>query len=183
MSLNDKHALFGKSAPKSGQAASKSAIESHAEAPAPVKPKVLATVGAGLQTTTMSAAAAEKKRAEARDWEERGQKNLKTSIFQWSPDYLAAAPCFENASNAYATLGDMKKAIDNLVLAADYNEKANCLTTAAFTYSKVAALCSVRPKTCDCRYIFADFLFLYVRAQMISAKQLCITHKQPICMA
>lgn len=136
MSLTDKKsALFGK-------APSKSSATVGAPAPTTAMAKVLATVGTGLATSTMSPAAIEKKRAEARDWEERGEKNLRTSIFQWSPDYLAAAPCFENASNVYATIGDMNKARDTLVLSADYSEKANCLTTAAFTYSKVGALCS-----------------------------------------
>ena len=148
MSLTDKKsALFGKAPPKSagtGSATTTASTTTSTTSSTESKPKViLGTVGTGLATSTMSSSAIEKKRAEARDWEERGEKNLRTSIFQWSPDYLAAAPCYENASNVYVTIGDNNKARDALVLAADYNEKANCLTTAAFTYSKVGALCSV----------------------------------------
>lgn len=66
-------------------------------------------------------AAKAKKIEEAREFSEKGMKYLKTSIFQWAPDHLAAAPQFEKSAEAYKTAGEFKNAILMYVKAAESN--------------------------------------------------------------
>jgi hypothetical protein len=151
MSLADKKsALFGKPKGAAGGGAS-SAGSSSASASAPASapasttgsaPK-LATVGSGTIDTSISPALKQKKTQEAKEWLDKGANFLKTSFMQWTPDYLAAAPCYENASNAYKAINEFDKAREALITAAEYNEKAGCMNAAAFTYSKVALICQV----------------------------------------
>ena len=44
-----------------------------------------------------------------------GETYLKTSLFQWQPDYMGAAPKFEGAGNAYRAAGSMALAHDTMV--------------------------------------------------------------------
>jgi len=46
-------------------------------------------------------------------------KYLKTSIFQWAPDHLAAAPQFEKSAEAYKLAGEFSNACSMYVKAAE----------------------------------------------------------------
>ena len=44
---------------------------------------------------------------------------MKTSIFQWAPDHLAAAPQFEKSAEAYKLAGEFSNACSMYVKAAE----------------------------------------------------------------
>lgn len=61
-------------------------------------------------TASMTPAAKSKKLEEAREYSEKGMKYLKTTLFQWAPDHLAAAPQFEKSADAYKAAGELTNA-------------------------------------------------------------------------
>lgn len=67
-------------------------------------------------------------------------KCLKTTVFQWSPDHLAAAPHFESSSNAYKTAGELKLARLMMLQSADSHEGSKCLGVAALSCVKAALI-------------------------------------------
>lgn len=143
MSLADsKSSLFGKAPSVPSKTGSATPISAGGG-------KKLEAVSTIPISTSLSGASRAKKLEEAQEWSEKARKHLKTSVFQWSPDYLAAAPCFENASNAYKLIGEFDLARDCLVQSAEANEKAGCLGAASLTYSKIAQLCQVNFLTCS----------------------------------
>ena len=144
---DQKSSLFGK--PKASNASSSSAsstakISATSTVSTPiVKPP---SKTAGLATSTvavapvLSSAARLKKIEEAKEASELGMKALKTSVFQWSPDHLAAAPHFETSSNAYKIAGELKLARLMMLQSADSHEGSKCLGVAALTCVKAALI-------------------------------------------
>lgn len=150
MSLNDKKSqLFGKGP------ASSSATPNTLKNPIKISAAVTQSISMSKPSNpgiTNSITSAQKKVVleEARDWISKAAKYLETSIFQWTPDYLAAAPCYEKASNLYKGLGDLDKAVDFLVKSANCHEMAGVTTAAALSYSKaaqIAQVCTIRQLT------------------------------------
>ena len=146
MSLNDKKSqLFGKGTSSSSTAPSNNNAK---------KPIISAAV---TQSITMlkpsnpgaavtNSITSEQKNImlkEADDWLNKAVKYLETSMLQWTPDYLAAAPCYEKASNIYKGLGDLDKTRDFLVKSANCHEMAGVTTAAALSYSKAAQISQV----------------------------------------
>ena len=102
-------------------------------------------VNANLVTKPkLSEAARRDKLNEAQEHYDRGMKYLKKTVFQWVPDYLGAAPCFEKAANAYKIAGEMDLAHTIMLQSANSHESANCLSAAAVTFSKSAQIAHVR---------------------------------------
>jgi hypothetical protein len=79
-------------------------------------------VGGVSASTGLTSAIREKKIAEAKELSERGMKFLKTSVFQWQPDNLAAAPLFESSSNAYKAANDLENARIMMLKCAECHE-------------------------------------------------------------
>ena len=147
MSLNDKKSqLFGK-----GTSSSSSTAPSNNNAKKPVISAAVtqsitmlkpSNPGMGLSNTVTP----EQKNImlkEADDWLNKAVKYLETSMLQWTPDYLAAAPCYEKASNIYKGLGDLDKTRDFLVKSAHCHEMAGVTTAAALSYTKAAQISQV----------------------------------------
>eukprot|EP01040_Poterioochromonas_malhamensis_P023137 gene23137-28277_t len=94
-------ALFGSKAPGANKPVTVTAAKSTA-APAPAtaapKPAVSQTAGMSIPQAKnnlgLSAESKRKKNEEAKQLLERASNALKTSLFQWQPDYLVAAPLF-----------------------------------------------------------------------------------------
>lgn len=100
MSLTDKkNALFGSGTGGAKAASQKPHDPTRQPAPSSA-PKVRGAFGG------ISDAARAQKKKEAEKLKEEGEAYLKTSVFQWSPDYMGAAPKFEGASRAYAAAGE-----------------------------------------------------------------------------
>lgn len=81
-----------------------------------------------------------KKCSEANECREKAFASLKTSLFQWQPDYVGAAPMFEKASNLYKEAGETDKAVDMLMEASKCYEGYNSFPSMAVSHSKAAAL-------------------------------------------
>lgn len=81
-----------------------------------------------------------KKLAEAKEFKDQAAKLLETSMFNWNPDYLAAAPLYDRASAIYKGIGDLDQARDMMVQAAVTHKNANCLTAAALAYTKASPI-------------------------------------------
>ena len=148
MSLADKKgALFGKAS---------STTSSNANASAPVsKTTTGSSLTSASQSTTMktsvtasgsvllSADMRAKKMVEAKEFLDKAAKSLQTSIFQWSPDHVAAAGFYDAAANTYASLGDNENARQTLMKAVASHEAAGTLSAAASDLLKAAKLSSV----------------------------------------
>lgn len=96
--------------------------------------------------THLSPVACEKKIAEGKELQEKALKHLKTSLFQWSPDHVAAAATFEAAANCYNTAGELEKAQELYLLSADSHDKAGSPAACAQTLlkaSKVSKVCMI----------------------------------------
>lgn len=150
MSLNqNKDALFGKSSGKSSISSSSSGVRpapaTNSSAPQqPVSKTAGMTFGvtappktaSGKPKVELSAEAKRKKLEEARDFQARGMKNLQTSLFQWSPDHLTAAPYFEQSCDAFKQAGDYENAITMALKAAESYEACNTYASAALAKNK-----------------------------------------------
>ena len=86
-------------------------------------------------TTTMTPAAKSKKLEEAREYSEKGMKYLKTTIFQWAPDHLAAAPQFDKSADAYKAAGELTNARLMYVKAAESHYGSGTFTRHTKTQS------------------------------------------------
>lgn len=142
-------ALFGtKTNAGAGKVTASKTAGSTSPAPTNVEPPKPVSKTAGITPATqpkpqsngitLSAEAKKKKLEEIRGLLERAQMALKTSMFQWSPDYLVAAPLYEQAGDFYKQIGDFPKAIENYQLAADANEKTKAISSAALALTKAA---------------------------------------------
>lgn len=140
-------ALFGSKAPGANKPVTVTAAKATA-APAPAtaapKPAVSQTAGMSIPQAKnnlgLSAESKRKKNEEAKQLLERASNALKTSLFQWQPDYLVAAPLFEQAGDIYKQLGETDLAIENFRKAADGHEKAKATASAALALNKAATL-------------------------------------------
>ena len=81
--------------------------------------------------TNLSPALCEKKIAEGKDLHERALKHLKTSLFQWSPDHVAAASTFAAAGKCYNSAGELEKAEEMFLLSAESHDKAGAAAASA----------------------------------------------------
>lgn len=129
--LDNKKALFGKS---NGALKEKTT----GTTPNDIKPKQ-------TKTTTMSAPVISpelkaKKITEAKDLISRAMKNLQTSIFQWSPDHLAAASLFESASNIYVSIGDNDEALVLLEKSINSHQASGVDSAAALALVKASKI-------------------------------------------
>jgi tetratricopeptide (TPR) repeat protein len=130
MSLSqNKSALFGKEPLSSSSNTVPKIVSKTASAP-------IAKINTGISPATIKA----KKIEEAKEWNDKAIKHIKTSVFQWSADYLAAAPCYESSSNAYKAAGELEQARKMMVSSAEANEKAGCLTASALCFIKASDL-------------------------------------------
>src|SRR5688572_10497306 len=97
----NKEALFGpkkdaKSASTSKPASATPSVSTAAvPPPKPVSVTAEKTLKFSGKTTGLSLMEKQKKVAEAKEYSEKGMTHLKTTMFQWKPDHLAAAPNFE----------------------------------------------------------------------------------------
>lgn len=145
MSQADKNALFGKGPSnnndkpkpisKTQAAASKTGSitkpTSTTNTSSTSKTSATATQSKTLKTsTTISPQLKLKKIEEAKEESEKGMKYLKKTIFNWSPDHLAAAPCFENSANAYKAAGEYKMSYMMFMKASESHEGCNCSSAA-----------------------------------------------------
>lgn len=145
-----KSSLFGK--PKSSTNASSSSgsapkITTSSAVPAPVVKPVsktaclTASANKGVAALpVLSEGARARKIEEAKENSEAGMKCLKTSVFQWSPDHLAAAPYFENSSNAYKAVGELKFARLMMLQSAESHDASGCQAAAACSFVKAAVI-------------------------------------------
>ena len=110
MSLaKNKADLFGASSSVSAGGASRSANGNTTAKSAPL-PKLGA-----LKTSSIPPAVVKSKTDEAQKLVAEAEAYLKTSVFQWQPDYMGAAPKFEGAGNSYRAAGSMVLAHDTMV--------------------------------------------------------------------
>jgi len=93
-------------------------------------------------TTTMTPAAKSKKLEEAREYSEKGMKYLKTTIFQWAPDHLAAAPQFDKSADAYKAAGELTNARLMYVKAAESHYGSGTVTRHTKTQSHMKQIIS-----------------------------------------
>jgi hypothetical protein len=148
MSLSaNKSALFGKTP---------STTASTAKPTTASKPPPASVAAAPVISSAVKA----KKIEEAREWSQKGMEYLKKTVFKWNPDHMAAAPCFEKASNSYKVLllhdlrlslkfyltqtlflkiaGELELSREMMVKSAQSNESAGILSAAALCYFKAA---------------------------------------------
>ena len=90
----------------------------------------------------MTPAAKSKKLDEAREYSEKGMKYLKTTIFQWAPDHLAAAPQFDKSADAYKAAGELTNARLMYVKAAESHYGSGTLTRHTKTQSHIRQIIS-----------------------------------------
>ena len=128
MSLNDKkNALFSKTSTSSASATTSK--------PAPTLSNPINTSsnssynpGMGTGTTTsnfLSSAQKEKKLEEAKEHLAKANKYLETSMFQWTPDHLGAASCFEKAANCYKAVNENQNAMNFYVKSAESHQQVH----------------------------------------------------------
>ena len=154
---DQKSSLFGKPKGVKGSSSSSNSVSTTAKpvttSPTPVLVPKAPSKTASLTSATagksapiskagivLSPAARSKKIDEAKEESAIGMKNLKTSVFQWAPDHLAAAPHFEASSNAYKAAGELKLARLMMLQSADSHEGAGCPSAAAVTCIKSAVI-------------------------------------------
>ena len=82
----------------------------------------------------------QKKSEEAKVFAQQAKKHLETSLFQWSPDYLAAASFFERSAEAYKSIDDTENAIKMYIESAHANESCKAHASAAVMFMKAAPL-------------------------------------------
>lgn len=106
-------------------------------------------------TLTISNNTKLKKIDEAKEWSEKGMKFLKKSLFQWSPDYVAAAPCFEKAAINYKLAGEYNLARLMYIQAVECNEKGDMLNAGAQCYIRASEIAIQNLNNCKlcCEYL------------------------------
>jgi hypothetical protein len=144
---DQKNSLFGnaKGSKAPGVTTPSSSSLSSSTSTQPLKSKTVSLKATKTATTStggivLSPAVKARKIEEAKEESELGMKCLKKSVFQWSPDYLAAAPHFDISGNAYKAAGEFKMARLMFLQSADSHEGANCLAAAAVACVKAGAI-------------------------------------------
>ena len=156
MSLADKNALFGK-APASSANKPKPVSKTAAAGLTPKPTTITATTttttsssstvsktaSSTLKTPTVTPQLKLKKIEEAKEESEKGMKYLKKTVFNWSPDHLAAAPCFENSANAYKAAGEYKLSYMMFIKASESHDSCNCSSAAAMACVRAAEVAKI----------------------------------------
>lgn len=79
---------------------------------------------------------------EAKSYSEAATNHLKTSMFKWSVDYLAAAPLFEKSAESYALANEFDMARLMYEKGAQAHEAYGSLSSAAMAFVKAAKIAS-----------------------------------------
>lgn len=139
-SLSDqKNALFGNAKPSTGSSdSSRPTRPTTTSKTAHMKPSSTAGMKAGVPI--ISPAAKAKKMEEAKSFSERGMKFLQTSMFQWNPDHLAAAPLFEKSADTYQKSGELDTAYLMYMKAIESHELSGILSAAALAAAKASGV-------------------------------------------
>ena len=91
-------------------------------------------------TSSLSAEMKTKKIEEAKDLQTRAEKFLKTSVFQWSPDHIGAAPLFERSAEAYKSAGDLETSYSMYQKAINSHSDSGVLSAAALACTKASVV-------------------------------------------
>lgn len=139
-----KNALFGAKSAADGDAA-----------PVSLPATASKTAGISLSSSGVSAEVKKKKTQEGSELAAKAEGLLKTSLFQWTPDYIAAAPMFEAASDCYKQAGEFRTACQLLERAASASEKNNVLSAAAVAMRKASEIAQkeLRDKALTAQYL------------------------------
>lgn len=103
---------------------------------------IAALMGGG--STGPSPAVKAKHIAEAADSIAVAEKALQTSVFQWKPDYVSAAPMYERASGCYFKAEDYENARKMMVKCADCHDSSGAYSGAACAIAKAAEIASAQ---------------------------------------
>jgi len=150
MSLQDKKAgLFGKSSGSSGPEPQGQIL--------PKKTVSHVTTTAAIQAGShiLSKEAKQKKIDEAKFYRNKGLDLIKTSVFKWTADHLAAAPAFEKAALCYVALGELDDAKKMYFKAAESQEKYDAHASAAVSLNKAAQIAMNQSLVEECADIHA----------------------------
>lgn len=135
--LDQKSMLFGDTPMEKEEVnASKSSSASKAKPTTTTAPK--------KPHTHLSPSMCAKKIAEGQELHDKALKYLKTSLFQWSPDHVAAASTFESAANCYNAAGELEKAQELYLQSADSHDKAGSAAASAQTLLKASKVAKLR---------------------------------------
>lgn len=80
----------------------------------------------------------QKKVEEAQEHSKKGMEYLKTSMFSWKPDHLAAAPCFESSAECYRLADQIDNACGMMIKSAESHEAYGSYAAAALALMKAA---------------------------------------------
>jgi len=100
------------------------------------------TAGMTFAISSVSSAVKTKNVEDAKKSIAVAEENLKTSLFQWKPDYISAAPQYERASGFYKTAEMMDLSRECLVKCADCHDNSGSYSGAAVAYTKAADMAS-----------------------------------------
>ncbi len=144
MSLSqNKQALFGSKKTDGGKSSSTTSKPAPAPTAQPAAP-VSATAGKSSAvkftgaSSGMSLIEKQKKIEEARELSEKGMTYLKTSMFKWEPDHLAAGPVFESSAEKYKIIGEYKISTDVMVKAVESHIALRAFAAAALALRKAS---------------------------------------------
>ena len=153
MSLaNSKSSLFGKGAPNA------SATPANIERRVSVTSGITSRLSSNTQNSVstggtkssssagpppLSAAAKAKKIDEAKAFSKQGSSHLQKTMFQWTPDHIAAAPLFEKSATSYFVAGELQLSKLMYIQASDSYEISNSFATSANALIKAAQIAQV----------------------------------------
>lgn len=134
-----------------------------------------------IKKLRMSPEAIKSTREEARSYKKKGDDSLKTSLFQWKPDYLAASMYYENAAKNFKKINEFNDAIEMFEKCALNSNLAGIYSTAALAMTEVAVFQSEsNPKKAVESYIKASDYWMkegsmnkYSEAYFNAAKLVC----------
>ena len=87
-----------------------------------------------------------KKQIEAKELLDRAEKHLATTVFKWKPDYVMAAPLFDQAAMCFKVGGFFRDAKDCYIKSSESNERfgADAACDSALNCLAKAILCATR---------------------------------------
>lgn len=91
---------------------------------------------------------------EAKQHLDKATEFLKTSVFKWSPDHLAAAPYFEKSAGCYAAAGENDLAKQMYLQAANSQQAADTNAAAAVTICKAAQISNSQGNKEECADLY-----------------------------
>lgn len=144
MSLtNKKNELFGKSKVSSGAAGSSN-----------MSGKKPLTASTASSIFVISPEIKNQRVNEAKQHYEKAQEYLKTNIFKWSADHLAAAPIFEKSAGCYAAAGENENAKQMYILAANSHQASDAHAAAAVIIMKAAQVSNTQGNKEECADLY-----------------------------